>query len=627
MSKLPWYPLSLFSISLTSTLLIYLSLGHSSPNNSQNVTFVPKILPAEASNSTQKGSEIILNGKKYQIPWTQWKQGNKLRIGISDIGAMNLLGLELLSTKNPALQPVRWFGSNSNQPLPVLARFIAPYRYLDITELIQLAGGELQVSQNSLNLNFPLAQINNVRQGNQSWGKRIVLEVDRPTVWQVSQAKGQGVVMISGKATQTKLSAYDSSSYSPKPVINQDEDDLGSSISQPLDSSLFSLEDTGNLTKVHVNLPTAHGLNVFSLSNPNRIVIDVRSDAIVPKEIVWSPGIIWRQQLVTINRGRKSEVFPVNWLEIDQRSPNISLKPITSNFNSQIGTAPLVKTAEKWQASAAINGGFFNRNNKLPLGAIRQDNRWLSSPILGRGAIGWNEQGQVNINRLGFQETISTAAGKKIPISFLNSGYVQAGVSRYTSEWGPTYTPLSDNETIISVENNQVSYQQKGGKAGRGSYPVPRNGYLLIVRKNAVSSNVFSPGMTLTLQSQTIPQEFNQFSHVLGAGPLLLYNRRIVVNAEQEKFSKAFQKQKASRSAIGMTNKGTMMLVAVHTRVGGSGPSLDEMAKIMQQLGAVHGLNLDGGSSTGLVLGGQLIDRSPVTAARVHNGIGVFINP
>jgi exopolysaccharide biosynthesis protein len=51
------------------------------------------------------------------------------------------------------------------------------------------------------------------------------------------------------------------------------------------------------------------------------------------------------------------------------------------------------------------------------------------------------------------------------------------------------------------------------------------------------------------------------------------------------------------------------------------------MAQIMQQLGAVDALNLDGGSSTSLALGGQLIDRSPVTAARVHNGIGIFIAP
>ena len=624
--KLPRYPLSLFSISLTTTLCVYLAIGNPQPEEAVNLNLSATIAPVEASNSIQQGQAIILNGKTYKIPWTQWQQGDKTRIGISDIGAMNLLGLELLSTDDPSLQPVRWFGTNSNQPLPILARFIAPYRYLDITELIQLAGGQLQVNNNTLELNFPIAQINNIRQGNQTWGKRIVLEVDRPTVWQISQAKGHGVVMISGKASATKLSNYGASS-SPKPLVNTDEDDLGSPVSQTPESSLFSLEDTGNLTKVHVDLPTAHGLNVFSLSNPNRIVIDVRADGMVPKEIVWTPGIIWRQQLVTINNGRKKTTFPVNWLEIDQRSPRISLKPITTNFNGQTGTAPLVTTAQKWRAAAAINGGFFNRNNQLPLGAIRQDNNWLSSPILGRGAIGWDDKGQVYLNRLALRETITTATGNNIPIAFLNSGYIKAGVSRYTSEWGQSYTPLSDNEIIIVVENNQVIYQQQARKAKSQSYPIPKNGYLLTIRKNAVASSLLSPGTNLTLQSNTIPTEFNQLSHILGAGPLLISNRRIIVNAVSEQFSKGFQKQKASRSAIGVTKRGTIMLVAVHTRVGGSGASLDEMAQIMQSLGATDALNLDGGSSTGLVLGGQLIDRSPVTAARVHNGIGVFVNP
>ena len=41
----------------------------------------------------------------------------------------------------------------------------------------------------------------------------------------------------------------------------------------------------------------------------------------------------------------------------------------------------------------------------------------------------------------------------------------------------------------------------------------------------------------------------------------------------------------------------------------------------------VDALNLDGGSSTTLYLGGQILDRPPSTAARVHNGIGVFLQP
>ncbi|MEM8780205.1 MAG: phosphodiester glycosidase family protein [Cyanobacteria bacterium P01_G01_bin.49] len=627
MPKFPWYPFSLFFVSLLSTLVVYLFISNSPQQETNPVALSPQILSVEASDDIQQGREIIINGKSNQVPWSQWRNGDKIRTGISDIGAVNLLGLELLSTDQPDLQPVQWFGTKSEQPLPILARFIAPYRYLDVTELIQLAGGELQVRNNTLELTFPLAQISNVRQGNQPWGKRIVLDVDRPTVWQVSQAKGKGVVMISGKASTTSLSEYDSPSFASQPWNNTDEDDLGSPVSEPLDGSLFSLENTENLTKVHVNLPTAHGLNVFSLSNPERIVIDVRSDTIVPKEIVWTPGIVWRQQLVKIKRGFSGTTFPVNWLEIDLRSPKISLKPIVSNPNSQTGTASLITTAQNWQASAAINGGFFNRNNQLPLGAIRQDNKWLSSPILGRGAIAWNEQGQVAISRLSLQENLITATGQRIPILFLNSGYVQAGMARYTPAWGSSYQTLSDNEIIITVQNEQIIDKKQAGKAGNNSFPIPANGYLLTIRKNAVSSANLLVQMGVKIESKTNPMAFSQFSHILGAGPLLVNNRRIVVNAVGEKFSKGFQQQKASRSAIGVSSRGTVMLVAVHTRIGGSGASLDEMAQIMQQLGATDALNLDGGSSTGLVLGGQLVDRSPVTAARVHNGIGVFVKP
>ena len=58
-----------------------------------------------------------------------------------------------------------------------------------------------------------------------------------------------------------------------------------------------------------------------------------------------------------------------------------------------VGTNHLIKSAPLAPVAAAINGGYFNRNNRMPLGAIKRDGKWLSSPILNRGAIGWNDRG------------------------------------------------------------------------------------------------------------------------------------------------------------------------------------------------------------------------------------------
>jgi exopolysaccharide biosynthesis protein len=54
-----------------------------------------------------------------------------------------------------------------------------------------------------------------------------------------------------------------------------------------------------------------------------------------------------------------------------------------------------------------------------------------------------------------------------------------------------------------------------------------------------------------------------------------------------------------------------------------SGPTLGEAAMLLQQLGLQDALNLDGGSSTGLVLGGSLQVSGRGVAGSIHNGIGL----
>jgi len=54
-----------------------------------------------------------------------------------------------------------------------------------------------------------------------------------------------------------------------------------------------------------------------------------------------------------------------------------------------------------------------------------------------------------------------------------------------------------------------------------------------------------------------------------------------------------------------------------------SGPSLGETALLLQQLGLRDAVNLDGGSSTGLVLGGSLQVKGRGVAGSVHNGVGL----
>jgi hypothetical protein len=54
-----------------------------------------------------------------------------------------------------------------------------------------------------------------------------------------------------------------------------------------------------------------------------------------------------------------------------------------------------------------------------------------------------------------------------------------------------------------------------------------------------------------------------------------------------------------------------------------AGPTLTETALALQQLGLRDALNLDGGSSTGLVLGGNQFVKGRGVIGAIHNGLGL----
>lgn len=545
--------------------------------------------------SLHSGTQVSLNGQNLPAAWSQW-QLNAPRIGtaISDAGVM-MLGVELLNTNNAAKQPVRWFSQPSTAPMILSSWLRGTYRYLDVTQLAASSGWQFSRNGNTLQITTPTARVKAIRKGQQPWGERIVVDLDRPTPWQVTQQPTGWEIKIAAVAPPAPERA---SPASTSPAI----------------------QTTPAQTTVHLNLPPGISPRVSTLANPTRLVIDNRPDVMVERDVLWTSGLRWRQQFISLEDSR----FPVVSIEMTPGA-GLQLKPITSEPTTLVGIASLSKTAQRNQAIAAVNGGFFNRNNQLPLGAIRRDGRWLSSPILNRGAIAWNDRGSAKIARLSLQETITTSTQKRLPILTSNSGYIQTGISRYSSEWGARYTPLSDNETIVVVENNQVTAQLAGGAAGQTAFPIPTHGYLLTLRANNAAKDFLTTGTLVRQERATQPADFGRYPQILGAGPQLVQNRQIVLNAKAEGFSDAFSQETAVRSAIGITPQGNLIIATVSNRVGGTGPNLKEMARVMQQLNCIDALNLDGGSSSSLYLGGQLLNRSPRTAARVHNGLGVFL--
>ncbi|MFK8181910.1 MAG: phosphodiester glycosidase family protein [Phormidesmis sp.] len=543
------------------------------------------------------GSSIRINGQ--QLPG-RWQQKNG-RIGIASAAMVNLLGVELMSTSVPTEQPVRWFPSSDDEVITLPAWWDATDRYLDVTDLAARAGWTGQPAGATLSLTLPQSDVKGIRQGKQTWGDRIVLDLTGPATWQIADAADGFTITVSGKITQQMVKDFKAAE--------------GNLITK------LHVAPLNGRTVLKLKLKDGASPQVWSTGNPARVVIDIRKDAMVERDVAWSPGLRWRQQYIAVGAHR----FPV-YMFIAQPNPSsLALRTIHARPGSAIGIEPIVTQAQTQGVAGAVNAGFFNRNNQLPLGAVRRNGEWISGPILGRGAMAWNEQGDLIMDRLALTEMARTESGENLPVLAVNSGYVQAGIARYTRGWGASYTPLIDGEIVVTVRNDQVTAQQTLGKAGTGSVAIPADGYLLTLRNNRGAARHFAKDKRVALISYSQPALFDQYPNVVGGGPLLIRDRQVVLNPQLEGFSKNFIEGSAPRTAVGKMADGTWLIVTMHDRVGGRGPNLTETAQIMQQLGAVDALNLDGGSSSSLYLGGQLLNRAPRTAARVNNGIGLFV--
>lgn len=652
-----------FRATVSPILLTALCLITTCATNAQE-SLKPRLTSQSAApplaSVASSGNQISLNGRTLPGTWLQRPgKSGEVTTHISDGAFRQLIGVNFLNSSNWARQPIQWFSSVTT-PQVLATTLLGAYRYLDITNFAQTSGWQIQANGNTLVIATPKAQITNIVQSQQPpdasaplQQSRILVDLDHATPWQIAQGSAiakpqtpssdpdtptpkpttppnrEWTVTLDGIADPVLIERYTPQPpAAPTLLPNLLKQLLPATPTEPIPPApqplIQQVEVVKNQTIIHLSVPFGLSPQVSTIDNPNRLIIDIRPDPLEERDITWSPGLRWRQHYVNLG----TERFPVVWLEVNPRKFGLTLKPMWASLDGLAGTAPLIQTAQRYLAVAGINGGYFNRNNRLPLGAIRRDNQWLSGPILNRGAIAWNDSGQFYFGRLTLEETIITANNQRLPILFLNSGYIQSGIARYTPAWGSTYTPLTDNEIILVVEKDQITEQLPGGKVGGMGVPIPQDGYLLTLRANAVSAASQLPiGSTVSISSTTAPTDFSRYPHIIGAGPLLVQNRQIVLDAKSEKFSNAFIAEKAIRSGICTTATGTLMITATHNRVGGYGPNLAEHAQLMQLMGCVDALNLDGGSSTSLYLGGQLLNRLPSTAARVHNGIGIFLQP
>ena len=548
----------------------------------------PPLVPIGAAAATERqGSSIRINGRLQSARWL-WVGGlgntpQQLWIPLEVLE--NQLGVTSRSRSDGALD-LEWFGQELKVPASA-QRSLEDEVAVEVSSLFGRIGVGLRQEGSLLSLELARPQLLQVRSSNPGPVKRIVLDLGGPAT--IGRDDAGLVVDLLSRSDQQAL--------------------LGS----------LGLQAQQDSTGLRLKPSAAKLTRVFSLGEPNRVVIewpdqgassrpdspapiDSRLQALLGKELQWDRLV---RQGVRINA-----------IRIDPLNASLQLRPL-ARPGAMEGLSSLVQLANQQQAWVAINGGYFNRVKRLPLGALKQDGRWLSGPILNRGVAAWDERTMPRFGRLQLSEWVVGPGALRLPVAVVNSGYVQRGISRYTADWGPNYRALSGSETGLLIQGGLVRQQFGPSELDAG---VPLRGDDLLLVGRGGSELPWGLGDRLQIESRP-SSNLGLATHVIGGGPLLLQAGRIVLNGAAENFSSAFLNQGAPRTVLARDDRQIWLITL--EGIQDSGPSLGETAALLQQLGLQDALNLDGGSSTGLVLGGSLQVKGRGVAGSVHNGVGL----
>ena len=311
----------------------------------------------------------------------------------------------------------------------------------------------------------------------------------------------------------------------------------------------------------------------------------------------------------------------INYIEVRYMDPLIEIRSVLSQ-DQIYGREKVSSMAKRSRAIAAANGLYFASDGR-PLGLLAIDGRVISEPYANRTAIGI-KSGEIVIDQVGMAGRVKLSDGQEFAVSGLNRPRLTDELIIYTPDYGEDSRTNIYGIDLVVVDG--VVTEVLTGKA-----PIPKNG--VVVSGHGAARDFLRQveiGDRLEVELKLEPDWLEQgFQHIIAGGPRLVKDGQVYITSEQERFQADIAVGRAPRTALGVTADRRLLIVTVNGRQPGVsvGMTLEELAELMIELGAVDAMNLDGGGSTTMVIRDRVLNiPSDGTERPVSNAI-VIITP
>lgn len=261
----------------------------------------------------------------------------------------------------------------------------------------------------------------------------------------------------------------------------------------------------------------------------------------------------------------------------------------------------------------AVNGDFWDTAAR-PVGAMVASGELLTTPALDHVHLTFGVNGTPTLRHgLAWSASVATLDGHRLAAGAVNRPAGADGVTLYTRRWGPsTATPPGTAEVTVDLVLPSPSALPTGTSAVRVG-PATTAGNASIGPNQVVLAGTGSGAAAVAALAAraggllgglaTLDVDLAGVQGAIGGSPLLLRNGAVAYPADNPD---SFTQRRHARTMVGLTRTGELLLVTVDANATSAGMSLREASELMNGLGAVHAMNLDGGGSTTFVTARQV---------------------
>ena len=350
---------------------------------------------------------------------------------------------------------------------------------------------------------------------------------------------------------------------------------------------------------------------VSMLSSPNRLVIDLLKNYQSRSEYVIAPGLIYREFLA----GRSAGPVRAHLLEVDFKA-GYALRPVLSN-DSVAGIEALSEMAARSQAVAMVNGPYYMRSGEI-LGLLKIDQTLVSTPDTPRTSFGVLPDGKIIFDSPAFTGHVELPDKTKIPIDGVNRGRGESELILYNTYYAYWTLTVGGGREFLVRDGRIVDIRNDNSVISEGTVVLSASG------RQAWLMADLKIGDSLKIV-QTLGPVWDKVTQAVGAGPCLVKNGEIYMTTLGEEFGSDVAGGRAPRTALGITKDGKALLVVVDGRSRSSvGYTLLELARFMLEQGAVEAMNLDGGGSSQMIIGSQIVN-TPSDGRERRLGAGIAV--